>query len=117
MIYGHAALRSLARCRASALERHPYTMRITFPGTGPTHGVHKIDCVLGDTDRRPAWTGQGAATEPRCQRARASKRVEHTVANLMINTSRYPKGQYLPQWIRFACDRRVVDSSDGGRRA
>jgi len=79
------ALRLLTRCRVITQEGHPYTMRITFPGTSTSQGVRNIDCVFDNDGRCPALTCKRPASERRYRRARASTRV--------------------------------VESSDGGRRA
>jgi phosphoribosyl 1,2-cyclic phosphate phosphodiesterase len=76
-------------------------MRITFLGTGTSHGVPAIDCMLNHYARCPHRVCLKAASDPRHRRSRASIAVEWPDAlgdggaHLLIDTSQDFRQQVL----------------------
>jgi phosphoribosyl 1,2-cyclic phosphate phosphodiesterase len=62
-------------------------MRITMLGTGTSHGVPTIDCMLNNYARCPHRVCLKAQVHPRYRRTRASILVEAGGASLLIDTS------------------------------
>ena len=70
-------------------------MRITFLGTGTSHGVPTIECMLDDYARCPAGVCRKAASDPRHRRTRASVVVEANGKHILIDTSQDFREQVL----------------------
>lgn len=70
-------------------------MRITFLGTGTSHGVPAIDCMLDNYNRCPRGVCLRAASDPRYRRTRASILVEVNGASLLVDTSQDFREQML----------------------
>lgn len=62
-------------------------MKITFLGTGTSHGVPSIDCMIGDYARCPQNVCRLAKTDPKHARTRCSLLAEHNGKNILIDTS------------------------------
>lgn len=75
-------------------------MQITFLGTGTSHGVPTIDCLLDDYARCPLDVCRKAATDPRHRRSRSSLYVSTESASLLIDTSQDFRQQVLDNRIR-----------------
>ena len=70
-------------------------MRITLLGTGTSHGVPMIDCMLNGYARCEHETCRKALTDPRYRRTRASILVQQDGYNLLIDTSQDFREQML----------------------
>jgi len=75
-------------------------MRITFLGTGTSHGVPTIDCMLDDYARCPKKVCLKAAINPRHRRTRSSVWVETGDKRLLIDTSQDFRQQMLARRIK-----------------
>ncbi len=75
-------------------------MRITFLGTGTSHGVPTIDCMLDNYDRCPQKVCLKATTNPRHRRTRASILIETEEAGILIDTSQDFRQQMLRNRVR-----------------
>jgi phosphoribosyl 1,2-cyclic phosphate phosphodiesterase len=75
-------------------------MRITFLGTGTSHGVPTIDCMLDDYQRCPHGVCRKAEHDPRYRRTRASILVEVDGTCLLIDTSQDFREQMLANRVR-----------------
>lgn len=62
-------------------------MRVTLLGTGTSHGVPTIDCMLDDYARCPVLACRKALSDPRYRRGRASAYVQWDGAAVLIDTS------------------------------
>ena len=70
-------------------------MRITFLGTGTSHGVPSIDCMLRQYAHCPHQVCLKAADNPRHRRLRASIYVEIGECGLLVDTSQDFREQML----------------------
>jgi len=75
-------------------------MRITFLGTGTSHGVPTIDCMITEYAHCPAGVCLKAAVDARYRRTRASIVVETGGAALLIDTSQDFRQQVLSNRVR-----------------
>jgi phosphoribosyl 1,2-cyclic phosphate phosphodiesterase len=75
-------------------------MRVTFLGTGTSHGVPTIDCMLSHHARCPAGVCLKAEADPRYRRTRASIVVETDGVALLIDTSQDFRQQVLRSRVR-----------------
>ncbi|MEA3407297.1 MAG: MBL fold metallo-hydrolase [Chloroflexota bacterium] len=75
-------------------------MRITFLGTGTSHGVPTIDCMLDNYESCPRKVCLKAATNPRYRRTRASILVETEEAAILFDTSQDFRQQVLSNRVR-----------------
>lgn len=62
-------------------------MRITFLGTGTSHGVPSIDCMIGGFERCPKGVCRKSMTDPKHRRTRCSILVEIDGRNILIDVS------------------------------
>jgi phosphoribosyl 1,2-cyclic phosphate phosphodiesterase len=74
-------------------------VRITFLGTGTSHGVPMIDCMLNGYARCEHETCRKALSDPRYRRSRASILVEQGGFNLLIDTSQDFREQMLANQV------------------
>ncbi|MFH1086210.1 MAG: MBL fold metallo-hydrolase [Chloroflexota bacterium] len=70
-------------------------MRITFLGTGTSHGVPTLDCMLDDYAHCPRSVCRRALTDPRYRRSRCSIAVQANGATLLVDTSQDFRTQML----------------------
>ncbi len=70
-------------------------MRITFLGTGTSHGVPTIDCMLSGYERCPQGVCLKAAHDPRYRRTRCSVVIEENGNSLLVDTSQDFRQQML----------------------
>ena len=75
-------------------------MRITFLGTGTSHGVPSIDCMLNDYAHCPNGVCLKTAVDARYRRSRASVLVETGAAAMLIDTSQDFRQQMLRNRVR-----------------
>jgi phosphoribosyl 1,2-cyclic phosphate phosphodiesterase len=75
-------------------------MRITFLGTGTSHGVPTIDCMLDNYCHCPQGVCLKAATDARYRRTRASILVHENGTSLLCDTSQDFRDQMLAQRVR-----------------
>lgn len=75
-------------------------MRVTFLGTGTSHGVPTIDCMLEDYARCPHRVCEKALRDPRYRRTRASILIEDKGASVLIDTSQDFRQQMLDNRVR-----------------
>jgi len=75
-------------------------MQITFLGTGTSHGVPTIDCMLNDYVHCPNQVCLKAAFQPRYRRTRASILVQTKKLSLLIDTSQDFREQMLTNRVR-----------------
>ena len=75
-------------------------MRITFLGTGTSHGVPSIDCMLNDYAHCPKGVCLKAAVDARYRRSRASVLVETDAAAILVDTSQDFRQQVLRNRVR-----------------
>lgn len=75
-------------------------MRITFLGTGTSHGVPTVDCMLENYARCPQEVCLKAAIHPRYRRTRTSILVETGQTSLLIDTSQDFREQMLANRVR-----------------
>lgn len=75
-------------------------MQITFLGTGTSHGVPTIDCLLDDYAHCPHGLCRRAITDPRLRRTRSSIWVQANGTGLLIDTSQDFREQVLAQGVR-----------------
>ncbi|HHX65205.1 MAG TPA: MBL fold metallo-hydrolase [Chloroflexi bacterium] len=75
-------------------------MRITFLGTGTSHGVPTIDCMLEDYAHCPQGVCRKAQHDPRYRRTRASILIETDTAFLLVDTSQDFYQQVLAHRVR-----------------
>lgn len=75
-------------------------MRITFLGTGTSHGVPTIDCMLDDYQRCPHGVCRKAEQDPRYRRTRASILVEVEGNRLLVDTSQDFRQQVLANRVQ-----------------
>lgn len=75
-------------------------MRITFLGTGTSHGVPMLDCLLNNYARCEHRLCEKALTDPRYRRTRASILVEQDSFHLLIDTSQDFRQQMLANRVR-----------------
>ena len=76
------------------------TMRITLLGTGTSHGVPTIDCMLNDYSRCPGRVCERAVSDPRLRRTRSSALVQWQGASILIDTSQDFYRQMLDHHVR-----------------
>jgi len=74
-------------------------MRLTFLGTGTSHGVPTIDCMLDDYAHCPRDVCRKALTDRRHRRLRASIWVETEGLSFLIDTSQDFRQQVLEQRV------------------
>jgi phosphoribosyl 1,2-cyclic phosphate phosphodiesterase len=74
-------------------------MRITMLGTGTSHGVPSIDCMLDDYQRCPQQVCRKALTDPAYCRTRASIHVQTPQVAILIDTSQDFRQQMLANRI------------------
>jgi len=84
-IYNRAVLTRTRRRSNKPIESS--VMRVTFLGTGTSHGVPAIDCMMDDYARCPANTCRKALTDPIYRRTRASVLFQWGDASLLVDTS------------------------------
>ncbi|MHB0858078.1 MAG: MBL fold metallo-hydrolase [Anaerolineae bacterium] len=70
-------------------------MRITLLGTGTSHGVPTLDCMLNSYARCPRGVCLKARTDPRYRRTRASLLLETGAVTLLFDTSQDFRTQML----------------------
>lgn len=70
-------------------------MRITLLGTGTSHGVPMIDCMLNNYARCEHQVCRKALSDPRYRRSRSSLLVEQNGFSLLIDTSQDFREQML----------------------
>jgi phosphoribosyl 1,2-cyclic phosphate phosphodiesterase len=70
-------------------------MRVKFLGTGTSHGVPTIDCMLDGYAHCPRGVCERAVTDARYRRSRASILVEANGASILIDTSQDFRQQML----------------------
>ena len=75
-------------------------MRITLLGTGTSHGVPTIDCMINDFAGCPTGVCRRATTDPAYRRTRTSALVEWPGASVLLDTSQ--------DFYRQVLDRRVA---------
>ena len=75
-------------------------MRITMLGTGTSHGVPTIDCMLNDYARCPHKVCLKAQIHPRYRRTRSSILVETNGRAILIDTSQDFREQMLANRVR-----------------
>lgn len=74
-------------------------MRITMLGTGTSHGVPSIDCMLENYARCPHQVCLKAVNDPRHRRTRASILVEWNGSSLLVDTSQDFRQQMLDNQV------------------
>lgn len=75
-------------------------MRVTFLGTGTSHGVPSLDCMIDDYVRCPHQVCLKAETNPRHRRTRCSILIEVNGLNLLVDTSQDFREQMLANRVR-----------------
>lgn len=75
-------------------------MRITFLGTGTSHGVPTIDCMIDNYQSCPQKVCLKAVTNPRHRRTRSSILVQTDEAAILIDTSQDFRQQVLSNRVR-----------------
>lgn len=75
-------------------------MQVTILGSGTSHGVPTIDCMLDDYRRCPRQVCLKAQTDPRQRRTRASIWIETNGACLLVDTSQDFREQVLRWRVR-----------------
>ena len=75
-------------------------MQITFLGTGTSHGVPTIDCMLDEYAHCPHGICKRALDEPRLRRTRTSVWIQAAGASLLIDTSQDFREQVLARQVR-----------------
>ena len=75
-------------------------MKITFLGTGTSHGVPTLDCMLSDYARCPKDVCRLSERDPRHRRTRSSLFAEWDGLNFLIDVSLDFREQALRQKIR-----------------
>ncbi len=75
-------------------------MRITFLGTGTSHGVPAIDCMLDDYAHCPLDICRKALVDSSYRRTRASILVQTSTSNILIDTSQDFREQMLKNRIK-----------------
>jgi len=75
-------------------------MRITLLGTGTSHGVPTIDCMLNNYARCPKGVCLKAQVDARYRRTRASIMLETAGANFLIDTSQDFRHQVLSNRVQ-----------------
>lgn len=74
-------------------------MRITFLGTGTSHGVPSIDCMINDYRDCPAGVCRKALADARYRRLRSSLLIESNGSRLLFDTSQDFREQMLEQRV------------------
>lgn len=74
-------------------------MKITFLGTGTSHGVPSIDCMLSGYSLCRKGVCQAAFSDPRQQRTRSSVLVEYNEMHVLIDVSSDFRTQALRERI------------------
>ena len=75
-------------------------MRITFLGTGTSHGVPMLDCMITDYASCPHDVCRKAKTDRRHRRTRASLLVETDQVSVLIDTSQDFRQQMLDNKVK-----------------
>ncbi|NLT72706.1 MAG: MBL fold metallo-hydrolase [Chloroflexi bacterium] len=75
-------------------------MNITILGSGTSHGVPPIDCIISDYATCPRGVCQKAQADPRHRRTRASILVESADRTWLIDTSQDMRQQMLANRVR-----------------
>lgn len=75
-------------------------MRVTLLGTGTSHGVPTIDCIIEDYARCPRQVCLKAQRDPTYRRTRASILVETASSHILIDTSQDFREQMLANGVR-----------------
>lgn len=75
-------------------------MKITFLGTGTSHGVPTIDCMLDNYAHCPSGVCRKALTDSRYRRSRCSIWVEAAGVSLLLDTSQDFRTQMLDRQVR-----------------
>lgn len=75
-------------------------MRVTLLGTGTSHGVPMLDCMLNNYARCPHMVCLKARTDARYRRTRASILVEAGGASILVDTSQDFREQMLANTVR-----------------
>ncbi|HHX45235.1 MAG TPA: MBL fold metallo-hydrolase [Chloroflexi bacterium] len=75
-------------------------MRVTVLGSGTSHGVPMLDCVLNNYERCPHMVCLKARTDPRYRRMRASILVEVDGCSILVDTSQDFRQQMLAHSVR-----------------
>lgn len=74
-------------------------MNITFLGTGTSHGVPNIDCMLQDFKKCPKGVCKESAIDPKHNRTRSSIRIEYQNKNIIVDISMDFRQQALREKI------------------
>jgi phosphoribosyl 1,2-cyclic phosphate phosphodiesterase len=74
-------------------------MRITFLGTGTSHGVPSIDCMLSGFSRCPKGVCREAGSDPRHNRTRCSVVVEFGAKHVLVDVSSDFRQQVLRERV------------------
>ena len=75
-------------------------MRLITLGTGTSHGVPMIDCMLSDYVRCPLAVCRRAQTDPTYRRTRTSLLIEVDGLSLLVDTSQDFRQQMLANDVR-----------------
>ena len=75
-------------------------MRVTVLGSGTSHGVPMLDCMLNNYARCPHMVCLKARTDARYRRTRASILVEVDGASILVDTSQDFREQMLANSVR-----------------
>ncbi len=75
-------------------------MRVTLLGTGTSHGVPSLDCMIDDYARCPHQVCRKAEADPRHRRTRCSILVVVNGLNLLLDTSQDFREQMLANRVR-----------------
>jgi len=76
------------------------TLRVTLLGTGTSHGVPTIDCMLDGYARCPNRICERAVTRPELRRSRSSALFEWDGASVLVDTSQDLYRQALEHHVR-----------------
>lgn len=75
-------------------------MRLTFLGTGTSHGVPAIDCMMNNFEHCPQNVCRSADTDPKHARTRCSVLIENDGKFILIDTSLDFRHQMLVNKVR-----------------
>lgn len=75
-------------------------MRVTILGSGTSHGVPTIDCMIDDYAHCPMQVCRKAASDPRYRRTRSSLLLEWPEATILVDTSQDFYTQMLRQRVK-----------------
>jgi phosphoribosyl 1,2-cyclic phosphate phosphodiesterase len=74
-------------------------MNITFLGTGTSHGVPPIECMLAHYERCPTGVCRKSLTDPRYRRTRSSILVENESRRILVDVSSDFREQALREQV------------------